>query len=1171
MPASSKVLKDSAARKTIETELDRSMLVEAAAGTGKTTMLIKRMVALLAADDGSGCASARNLAAVTFTRKAASELRTGFQIALEKAAIETGGERKERLGAALENIDQCFIGTIHSFCARLLRERPVEAGVDLEFEELDDKEDARIRKEAWDLFFDEIHSTADADIAQLSLQGVEAKDLQDGFLEFASYPDVEGNWPVPDDSALKRLVTEVPPRISKYVEYMKARCETPELLANQNTTDALVKSFRRIPQIIEGQIGELSDLDRILRAIELFQGSGKISKKWPRGGLCELDDAAGVQEDEYWKDFCHEVNEPLYEARYAHIISIYKKAEKFFEDYKEQQKKLNFQDLLMKARDMLSANPAARQALSKRYTHLLVDEFQDTDPIQAEVMFLLAAQATAGDGEGRIDWRECEPRPGSLFVVGDPKQSIYRFRRADISTYNLVKSKLCPNGSDPVRLTSNFRSVSEILDWVNDVFSPEDEDEVDSMTTEVMLKFPAKASDRSPEYIPLDLGSDWVEGALSGIFYLTIPDKGKTEDEADLIARIIRYACNKQVMVSRTPDQVEERKNELAIRAGRAEPGGPSEPEHADYSDFMIIARNSTKLHIFAHKLKDYNIPHRVTGGTAMNKVPELRLLHLFLKAADAPQDKIALLAVLRSGLFGISDASLYSFKKAGGSFSFFAPVPDVLEAETYAEFASAFKQLRVGAQLIEDLPPVAAIESIIGNLGLMAWTAAGVGGDVNAGSLAKAVEVLRSVQAETWTTTQVVEYLSELIEARKAKDPKYDGISALSLDMPAVRLMNLHQVKGLQAPVVFLADASGEDDFDKHPVTIHVERAEHDVKGYMTVSKEKGHQSELLAVPPCWKGPGLLEETEEKFQVAENLRLRYVAATRAGSAMVITTTQQDIANAKVEAGAGKSQNPWGHFARYLVNREGATDILSLVPVDVAEDDREEDAGDVSPAGTIDPKAALETISSRLSSIEAENYGAVGAKEHSLGQTLSDQELVRPAVVAVEQQENWATSEGLHGVEWGSVIHKLLELAPANRASLEKIAGDLLAERDLDVSTVTEAADIVESVIRSDLWKRSFLSTMRMVEVPFEILVEEEVPVPTIVRGSIDLAFKEDGGWVIVDYKADSLGSRTVEEVTREYAPQVRFYAKAWSQCTGEEVIELGLFFVKTGQYVVLS
>ena len=166
------------------------MLVEAAAGTGKTTILIGRMVALLA----EGKSAVETMAAVTFTRKAATELRERFQIDLEKLFRESTGQKRERLAAALSGIDKCFIGTIHSFCGRLLRERPVEARVDVTFQEIDETEDGLLRQAAWDQYVARLYAGHDPILEELERIGIEIGQLRSTFLKFADYPDVD-EWP----------------------------------------------------------------------------------------------------------------------------------------------------------------------------------------------------------------------------------------------------------------------------------------------------------------------------------------------------------------------------------------------------------------------------------------------------------------------------------------------------------------------------------------------------------------------------------------------------------------------------------------------------------------------------------------------------------------------------------------------------------------------------------------------------------------------------------------------------------------------------------------------------------------------------------------------------------------------------------------------------------------
>ena len=1141
-------------------------------------MMIKRMVALLGTG-AHGCAAARNLAAVTFTRKAAAELRANFQVALEKAVEDATGDHRLRLAEALDNIDQCFIGTIHSFCARLLRERPVEAGVDLDFEELDQKEDSRVKEEAWGLFFARARSAPDEQLLQLERLGVELVDLKDAYTRFTDYPDVD-EWPVPDAAAVERLISQAPGQIQEYVGYMKDRAQriadgvADGSIKGNLKTETLLESFQRVPEIIEEQIGDLSDSDCLIEALELFKGSKKIAKTgWPDKGVCSLPGARGVQEDEYWKQFCEKVRGPLYEARYPLAIQVLTRAAKFYQDYKRINRQLNFQDLLMRAARLLRENPDARRSLAAKYTHLLIDEFQDTDPIQAEVMFLLSADETSAAGDSPLDWRTCTPRPGSLFVVGDPKQSIYRFRRADIKTYNFVRSRLCPAESDVVRLTSNFRSVHAIIDWVNEVFAPES-DASDPMTPDLMVRFPAEPSDRSPQYTMLEQGGSQVDGALSGVFRFVVPKNGEAEAEA--VACLIRHACDSGMTVARTPEQLEERKR--ALEPGDTTGADREALQAVDYSDFMIIARNTTHLARYARRLRAHGIPHRVTGGSALNEVPELKLLQLLLAAAVRPDDPVALLACLRSEVFGVSDAALYAFKREGGRFSFLSDVPAELEPEAASAFSEAFPVLRSSAGLLRTLPAVAAIEEIASDTGLLAWSGVGPGGDVNAGSIAKAIEILRTVQADGWATVQVIDYLGALIEPARAKEERYDGVSALSLEQPAVRLMNLHQVKGLQAPVVFLVDPTGENDFRGHPVDIHVERDEAassgkkaGIKGYLALSKSKGeYASETVAYPDGWKGTGGLEEREETFQVAEHLRLRYVAATRAASALVVSVTAADVENAAgdIDAGAAKpSRNPWGHFAPYLTSASGVREISELLPEPGDETGPTIEAPAPAGAGKFDPVAARERLRGRLEMMQAHHYGTAAAKEYALAGSASRGE---PATLFEMKSLERPQPQGEHGVEWGTVVHRLLELEPSSAEELEAVARDLLIEHDLDPGLAHAVAEVVESVTSSDLWARSVSSEMRLVEVPFEVLLEGEAAVPTVVRGSVDLAFKEDGGWVLVDYKTDRIGREGVQALLQKYSAQLRMYRDAWTRCTGEQVGEIGIYLVSEGRYFPL-
>jgi ATP-dependent helicase/nuclease subunit A len=1096
-------------RDRVAEELDRNMLVEAAAGTGKTTSMISRMVALISS---GRCSDIGKMAAVTFTRKAAAELRARFQSSLEEAARNAPEGERRGLEDALERVEQCFIGTIHSFCGRLLRERPVEAGIDLEFEEIDEIADERIRREAWEEYVARRitgrQPGASADLEEL---GLSLGDLEAAFLRFADYPDVD-EWPVPEGEPLSPLKEDAIDALRRYVEHMR---EVAPRLRGDPGNDNLIPRYRRLPRVYSHFDSLDSDSD-FMELLEHFDGRAKVVQKvWKRAGFTGEEAKA---EQARWNDFRSSYTEPLlrrwHEKRYGPVIEVLLQSRALYDEMRRERGVLNFQDLLMKASGLLRDKPHIRRYFRNRFTHLLVDEFQDTDPIQAEVMLLL----TSSD-PSQADWRRCEPAGGSLFVVGDPKQSIYRFRRADIVTYNEVKSIIGATGS-VVQLSANFRSTPDIIGWVNRCFGPEDAETDDSGG---MLRFPPEPSTRSPAYVPLLEGRvDAAGGSISGVYRMRVPEEHKKKQsavdyDADRVARTIRWAIDSGATIPRGRRELE---------AGKGEAVAPD--------DFMIVTRTRKNLGAYAMKMQEYGIPHRVTGGSALNEVEELGLLHVCLRAVTRPDDPVALVAALRSELFGVSDAALYSYRKAGGGFSYNATLPEGLALEFDAAIRDAFEKMRRCRAWLASRPPVAAIELMLADLGLMALSAARPGGDMQAGSLAKALEVLREVEHEMWSAAQVVDYIGDLVE----EEQKYDGVSARSREEPSVRLMNLHKVKGLQAPFVFLADPSGEG---RHRVDLHVDRSSDRTTGYLAIGGRPNRYgySRTLAIPAEWER---LEALEESFLQAEELRLRYVAATRAGSVLAITQKEER-----------NSANPWRYFEGTLpeeaeLQDPGPQTAPAPVRVEVVAEDAGRAAGD---------------IEKRITRSRSCSYDARAAKEFALSGSAG----VGPEDVSKIEAEGAQTpekEEGEYGVEWGTVIHMLLQVAMESPGTdFLETARAALKEREMDASLAEEAVGAARAVQESEIWRRALDSGLRLVEASFWLAVEEGVEVPTVVRGSIDLVFKERDHWVLVDYKTDRLVDAKPEEVAARYSTQVQFYCLAWEACTGEPVSEAYLYFTR--------
>jgi ATP-dependent helicase/nuclease subunit A len=286
--------------------------------------------------------------------------------------------------------------------------------------------------------------------------------------------------------------------------------------------------------------------------------------------------------------------------------------------------------------------------------------------------------------------------------------------------------------------------------------------------------------------------------------------------------------------------------------------------------------------------------------------------------------------------------------------------------------------------------------------------------------------------------------------------------------------------------------------------------------------------------------------EIEREFRKAEALRLRYVAATRAGAATIVTQRCKQ-----------NSHNPWCHFEPFLGSgcdlpdpRPQAAPAVKRVPLDPVE---------------VEEAAAV--VASRLAAARQATYDVRGAKEYALSHPTVEEDL--GVVSAAGGTVPPALREGEHGVEWGEVIHLLLQAASEDPdIDLERIASAALGEAGLDPVLAPDAAALARSVTASPIWRRAHESGALFTEVPFQVLREEEVGVPTVLRGVIDLVFKEDGGWVLVDYKTDRAAEGMPPVLARGYAAQVRLYAEAWERCTGEVVKKAFLYFVAADKLV---
>jgi ATP-dependent helicase/nuclease subunit A len=795
-------------------DLDRNVLVEAGAGTGKTTLLIARMLAQI--ERGIPLSQ---MVAVTFTVKAANELRERLQEALERR-LRQGALALELYQKALEELDGCFVGTIHAFCARLLRERPLEVGLEPGFRVLDEEAWPFMKEQFWSTWVAAQHF--EGSLKSLLEAGIDPADLRGAFELLVENPDVDF------------LATAVPtPDIGD------ARTELEELLEEARALippkqpdrgwDKMQKRLRYLSWHMRHH-----DWNRVANFFHALESACRqpwepTLNRWePAKKEAARDLAARLQK------YCSRWQALLvrwYEYRYPLVMEVLQKAVRAFEKQRLSRGELAYVDLLVQAAKLLRESADARRELGGRWRYLHVDEFQDTDPLQAEILFLLASEPR---GDAR-DWRAAVPRPGALFVVGDPKQSIYRFRRADIATYSFIRGRFDEFGV-VLPLERTHRCRPAVAQFVNShfrsVFSPE-------------------TADRQALFQEMVCATEMRLG--DGVFLYRVEGAGGGGG-----GRATVLASHADAVAGWIAEQL----------------AGGRQPE-----DFLVLTYRRDAVAYYARALAARNIAVS-TAGAQFSLELELRELLAILGALADPGNPVKVAAALEGLCFGLSPADLYEGAGAGLEFSIAKP------REGHCLMAKALSRLHEWWLLSRRVPPDILVERILDQSGILLYATAQPLGESRAGALGYVVELLRSERFLRGDVglAEAVQRIEALCQVEVPDTPLRPFRAG------TVRVMNLHRAKGLEAEVVILADPSGYE--PKQPL-LHVRRLEDErAIGFLHVTSRGGV---TIARPVGWAD---YEGIEAEFLEAERTRLLYVAATRARGQLLVPASNDHSSRA---------------------------------------------------------------------------------------------------------------------------------------------------------------------------------------------------------------------------------------------------------------------------------
>jgi len=1136
---------DQAERERIRTSLDETLVVEAAAGTGKTSELVARLVNVLA--EGRG--TVQTIAALTFTEKAAGELKLRLRAGLEdeRTRATDGSERRARLESAIAHLEEARVSTIHGFCNDLLHERPVEARVDPRFEVLPEQEAEALYRRAFEGWLTEKLEAPPEGLRRAlrrrSFDGDPIERLRKAGWQLVGWRDFRAPWerrPFDREAAIEALVA----RVHGLHAQLTTCSRTSDTLyadlwpVRQLSQDVLTRE-RVAPRDHDGLEAALVDLLRQ----RTFKSPRKGDARNYRGNVTR-DEILSAHEElrTALQVFAREADADLAALMQQALLDTVDR----YEELKTRAAALDFVDLLLRARDLVRDRVEVRTDLQRRLTHIFVDEFQDTDPLQAEIVLLLAAS-----DPGVSRWQDVTPALGKLFLVGDPKQSIYRFRRADVGTYQTVKHLLVARGAACVYLTTSFRAIPSIQNLVNAAFAPVMTD--DSAAVQA-------------GYVPLARHRDEVAGQ-PGIVALPVPKPygwhglTKSAVEQSLPEAVGAFVA---WLLKESGWKVTERE-----RPGEAV---PVSARHVCllFRRFTSFGDDVTRPYVEA--LEARGIPHLLVGGRSFHLREEVESLRTALAAVEWPDDELSVYATLKGPLFAIGDEELIEYRQ-----HFRRLHPYRLPREEVAAHLQPIVEALTLLRSLHGLRNYRPVEETVNRL-LTATRAHAAfvlrpWGEQALANVLRVAELARTYEAAGGISFRgFVERLREEAEGEAPEAPIVEESSE------GVRIMTVHKAKGLEFPVVILADITAGIAAWNPGRWIDAERG-------------------LCALRLGGWQPWDLHEHEAEEMArdrAEGVRVAYVAATRARDLLVVPAVGDD----PFVAGWDGASDGWispVHAAVYPTadrRREpqvarscpgfGEDSVLERPDRDTAGRDNVRPGlhafGDYDVVWWDPRHLALDV--QRVYGLRREDLILDAGREiveadrkhydDWLAARRAAQEAGARPSLRVSVVTEWARAKNdgdvgrdvelvnavpggprPGGLRFGALVHAALATVVLDATPAQIAEGVSLQARILGAPAeeVTAATALVGTALAHPLMSRA-REAWRAGRCRRETPVACREPDGSLIEGVLDLAFEDTDGWTVVDFKTDV----EIDADLGRYRRQVGLYASVVAKATGRNV-----------------
>ncbi|MGN7227902.1 UvrD-helicase domain-containing protein [Dietzia maris] len=1139
-------LPDRFARARVESDTSATLFVEAGAGTGKTHALVERLATLLLVDG----VHIDHIAAITFTEKAAAELRDRLRVKL--VDMRAAGNR--RADVALAGLDTAAIGTLHSFALRLLAENPLEAGIPPRVTAQQDTAEATAVEALWQECATALFGSGPTAARSGNLARA-VDDILDAGVNAPVFRDVvealHRDWDrLPTDPQYTGAA-ELPgtPDLSEVIAAVGSIVGWRD--SCQDETDKLYA----ILDDHETWLADLQDATTNPNAspswTELLRQQFKVGNVGKGASWGGTDVVKSIREEiKQLHGICSALLIEHWRPRIAVVLDALIPVVRRHAADRRRHGTLQFHDQLVLARELLQ-NRTVRDRVRARYQRVLIDEFQDTDPIQLDIAELLTA---AADGSGS--------EPGRLFTVGDPKQSIYRFRRADIATYLRARGS-GESGVEIERLSTNFRCSRPVLNWVNDVFS-----EVLTPSDGVQPEY------RDLEPAPTRPQHDPAHGPAPFVFRTEDvpqhcpPDSNETTErqwtEASDVARVIA----------------------TAIREGWTHESKTGQQTPLCLGDIAILLPSRGSLPMLETCLDHAGIDYRAEASSIVYGTPEIRDLLLAVRAVANAADEASLVGALRSPLFSCGDDDLLRWRAAGGSWAPGAPAPADLVGSPVAEamnYLSALsRETRRPGELLEKLVRDRTVFEAVADSPRRhdLWRR------------------IRFVIEHAWqweesaddpARADLREYANWALTLT-AEDARVPEPVIPEIGVDAVRITTIHASKGLEYPMVIVSGMSRGWPNAQNRLLWTDDQPPRPAVSFSTTVRDPAFTSAA--------------DLEKQHARAERIRLLYVATTRAESRLAVSGHGYIV---------NKNGRPrtdvWGSLFGSVVEDADAPslveygkdllDAAAAPAVDVPDEaewterSREISARSAERAGWSATRIVHTEVAGGTADANTGDRQDVVAEPRPLPERLAAALRDRFSPAPTRPDELPPAPRGTplaSGPDVGTAVHHLAEHTDLNRllgpaadpdpvsaiAGWERWAADQLIALGLggglrgsrNPEAVAEMVSVARTALTSEPVRRAATRT-HWAELPVAGPLSTTDGTTVAVDGVVDLVVEEaDGSLTIVDYKTDV--AVTVDTVD-EYLLQLCAYAELLGGTTGKTVRRIELVFCRGARPTVVA